>query len=110
MIQIPYNLRMLAGEEETRMGERIFRAGRVRVVEQSAKLLRIHVTDDARHEVTFTPEGIGRCTCVTCMETGACRHVVAAMLGSQESGAMDEMLRRKAAASGPKLMRRASER
>ncbi|MBQ7850544.1 MAG: SNF2 helicase associated domain-containing protein [Clostridia bacterium] len=104
MIQIPYHLRMLAGEEEARMGERIFRAGRFRIVEQSAKLLRIHVTDDARHEVTFTPEGNGRCTCATCQETGACRHVVAAMMASQESGAMDEMLRRKAVASGPRLM------
>ena len=51
MIQIPYTLRMLAGEEETRMGERLFRAGRVRIVEQSARLLRCHVTGEGRYEV-----------------------------------------------------------
>lgn len=104
MTQIPYNIRVLAGEEETRMGSRIFRAGRVRIVERSAKQLKVHVVDETRHEVLFTPEGTGRCTCVTCMESGACRHVVAAMMACQESGAMDEMLRRRAADSGPKLM------
>jgi len=104
MSQIPYTLRTLAGEEESRMGERLFEAGRVRIVEQSAKLLRLYVTDEGRYEVTFTPDGSSRCTCAACMEAGACRHVVAAMLMSHESGAMDEMLRRKAVASGPKLM------
>ncbi|MGN0793209.1 MAG: SNF2-related protein [Aristaeellaceae bacterium] len=104
MSQIPYTLRTLAGAEETRMGERLFEAGRVRIVEQSAKLLRLYVTDVGRCEVTFTPDGSGRCTCMTWMMNGACRHVVAAMLMSHETGAMDEMLRKKAAASGPKLM------
>jgi len=104
MSQIPYTLRTLAGEEESRMGSRLFQAGRVRIIEQSAKLLRLYVTDEGRYEVVFTPDGSGRCTCQTCMDTGACRHVVAAMLTSHESGAMDEMLRRKAVASGPKLM------
>lgn len=104
MSQIPYTLRTLAGAEETRMGERLFEAGRVRIVEQSAKLLRLYVTDVGRCEVTFTPDGSGRCTCMTWMMNGACRHVVAAMLMSHEAGAMDEMLRKKAAASGPRLM------
>lgn len=104
MSQIPYTLRTLAGAEETRMGERLFEAGRVRIVEQSAKLLRLYVTDVGRYEVTFTPDGSGRCTCMTWMTNGACRHVVAAMLTSHEAGAMDEMLRKKAAASGPRLM------
>ena len=33
MNQIPYTLRTLAGEEETRLGERLFRAGRVRIAD-----------------------------------------------------------------------------
>ncbi|MBQ8555467.1 MAG: SNF2 helicase associated domain-containing protein [Clostridia bacterium] len=104
MIQIPYTLRTMAGDEETRMGERLFRAGRVRITDQSAKLLRCHVVDEGRQEVTFTPDGAGRCSCLICQENGACRHVVAAMMACQDAGALDEMLRRKAAASGPKLM------
>ena len=104
MSQIPYTLRTMAGEEEARMGERLFRAGRVRIAEQSAKLLRLYVADEGRYEVTFTPDGSGKCACAACQETGACRHVVAALLLAQETGAMGEMLRRKAAASGPRLM------
>ena len=104
MSQIPYTLRTMAGEEEARMGERLFRAGSVRIAEQSAKLLRLYVADEGRYEVTFTPDGSGKCACAACQETGACRHVVAALLSAQEAGAMGEMLRRKAAASGPRLM------
>lgn len=108
MIQIPYTLRTLAGEEETRMGERLFRAGRVKIAEQSAKLLRCQVAEDGRYEVSITADAANaasqRCTCQTCQETGACRHIIAAMLACQEAGAMDEMIRRRAAASGPKLM------
>ena len=104
MSQIPYTMRTMAGEEESRLGERLFRAGRVRILERSAKVLKCQVLDDSRYEVVFTPDGSGRCSCAACQELGACRHVVAAMLTCQEAGALDEMLRRKAAASGPKLM------
>ncbi len=107
MIQIPYTLRTLAGEEESRMGERLFRAGRVRIAEQSAKLLRCQVVEDCRYDVSITADsGAGghRCNCQTFQDNGACRHVVAALMACQEAGAMDEMLRRRAASSGPKLM------
>ena len=104
MSQVPYTLRTMAGNDETRIGEQLFRAGRVRVMEQGARLLRLQVLDEGRYEVVFTPDGRAECGCMTCRESGACRHVVAAMLASQEAGAMDEMLRRRAADSGPKLM------
>ena len=104
MSQIPYHIRMLAGDEETRMGSRIFQAGRVRLMERGAKQIKLHVLDEVWNEVTFTAEGNNRCTCQTCLELGACRHMVAAMLSCQESGALDEMLRRRAALSAPKLM------
>ncbi len=104
MIQIPYTLRSMAGEEETRMGDRLFRAGRVRIAEQSAKMLRCQVVDEGRYEVSFTPDGGGKCSCAAYQESGACRHVVAAMMACQEAGALDEMQRRRAVASGPKLM------
>ncbi len=107
MIQIPYTLRTLAGEDETRMGERLFRAGRVKITEQSAKLLRCQVVDDGRYEVNITAEAGAsghKCSCPTYQENGACRHIVAALMTCQEGGAMDEMIRRRAAASAPKLM------
>ncbi len=108
MIQIPYTLRTLAGEEETRIGERLFRAGRVRIAEKSAKLLRCQVVEEGRYEVSISADAANaashRCTCVTCAETGACRHIVAALMACQDAGAMDEMIRRRAAASGPRLM------
>ncbi|MBQ2954551.1 MAG: DEAD/DEAH box helicase [Clostridia bacterium] len=104
MTQIPYNVRMMAGEEETRMGNRIYHAGRVKLVERGAKQLKLHVLDEVWNEVVFSADGVCRCSCTTCLETGACRHVVAAMLSCQASGAMDELLRRRAALSGPKLM------
>ncbi len=108
MIQIPYTLRTLAGEEETRMGERLFRAGRVRIAEKSAKLLRCQVVEEGRYEVQISADAANaashRCTCATCQENGACRHIVAALMACQDAGAMDEMIRRRAAASAPKLM------
>ena len=108
MIQIPYTLRTLAGEEETRMGERLFRAGRVRIAEQSARLLRCQVVEEGRYEVSISADAANaashRCSCATSQENGACRHIVAAMMACQDAGAMDEMIRRRASASGPKLM------
>ena len=108
MIQIPYTLRTLAGEEETRMGERLFRAGRVRIVEKSAKLLRCQVLEEGRYEVTISADAANaashRCNCLISQENGACRHMIAAMMACQDAGAMDEMIRRRAVASGPKLM------
>ena len=105
MNQIPYTLRTLAGEEETRMGERLFRAGRVKIVEKSAKLLRCQVVEAGRYEVTISADTAShKCSCPICLENGACRHIVAALMACQDAGAMDEMIRRRAAASGPKLM------
>ena len=108
MIQIPYTLRTLAGEEETRQGERLFRAGRVRIAEKSAKLLRCQVVEEGRYEVSISADAANaashRCTCATSQENGACRHIVAALMACQDAGAMDEMIRRRAAAFGPKLM------
>ena len=108
MIQIPYTLRTLAGEEETRRGERLFRAGRVRIAERSARLLRCHVMDDGRYEVTIAADAASaashRCTCLQSQESGACRHIVAAMAACQEEGALEELIRRRAMTAGPKLM------
>ena len=108
MIQIPYTLRTLAGEEETRTGERLFRAGRVRIAEKSAKLLRCQVVEEGRYEVTISADAANaashKCSCLICQENGACRHMIAAMMACQDAGAMDEMIRRRAISSGPKLM------
>ncbi len=105
MNQIPYTLRTLAGEEETRQGERLFRAGRVKITEQSARLLRCQVVEAGRYEVVIAADAAShRCVCPVCQENGACRHIVAALMACQDAGAMDEMIRRRAAASGPKLM------
>ena len=105
MNQIPYTLRMLAGEEETRQGERLFHAGRVKIVEQSAKVLRCQVVEAGRYEVVISADAAShKCGCPICQENGACRHIVAALMACQDAGAMDEMIRRRAAASGPKLM------
>ncbi len=105
MNQIPYTLRTLAGEEETRQGERLFRAGRVKITEQSARLLRCQVVEEGRYEVVIAADAAShKCGCPICQENGACRHIVAALMACQDAGAMDEMIRRRAAASGPKLM------
>ena len=105
MNQIPYTLRTLAGEEETRQGERLFRAGRVKITEQSARLLRCQVVQAGRYEVVIAADAAShRCVCPVCQENGACRHIVAALMACQDAGAMDEMIRRRAAAAGPKLM------
>ena len=87
------------------MGERLFRAGRVRIVEKSARLLRCQVVEEGRYEVSISADAAShRCSCIICQETGACRHIVAALMACQDAGAMDEMIRRRAAAAGPKLM------
>ena len=63
MNQIPYTLRTLAGEEENRQGERLFRAGRVKITEQSARLLRCQVVEAGRlvlpSRISFCPATAG---------------------------------------------------
>ena len=110
MTQGPYRLKMLAGEEEWNAGESMYQRGGVRVLESSATALRYVVAGSPRQEVIFSPDGPARCGCETYQKTGACRHVVAATLMAQETGALEELLRRKAAAAGPKLLSRSEER
>ena len=104
MTQVPYTLRVLAGETETRYGERLYHSGAVHIVEKSAKRLSCKVADGEMYDVVFTDDGESRCSCPIYEEAGACRHVVAAMLKCQDEGAMGDMVRRKAEAAGPKLM------
>ena len=104
MTQVPYTLRVLAGETETRYGERLYHSGAVHIVEKSAKRLSCKVADGEMYDVVFTDDGESRCSCPIYEEAGACRHVVAAMIKCQDEGAMSDMVRRKAEAAGPKLM------
>ncbi len=104
MIQAPDRLKSLAGEEEYAAGEALFERGGVRLMEQGATILRYMAAGTIRQEVTFTQEEPAQCGCETYLRRGACRHVVAATLMAQSSGALDEMFRRKAAAAAPKLM------
>ena len=104
MTQVPYTLRVLAGETETRYGERLYHSGAVHIVEKSAKRLSCKVADGEMYDVVFTDDGESRCSCPIYVEAGACRHVVAAMIKCQDEGAMGDMVRRKAEAAGPKLM------
>ena len=103
MTQGPYRLKMLAGEEEWNAGESMYQRGGVRVLESSATALRYVVAGSPRQEVIFSPDGPARCGCETYQKTGACRHVVAATLMAQETGALEELLRRK---GGPQASQR----
>ena len=96
MTQVPYTLRVLAGETETRYGERLYHSGAVHIVEKSAKRLSCKVADGEMYDVVFTDDGESRCSCPIYEEAGACRHVVAAMIKCQDEGAMGDMVRRKA--------------
>ena len=103
-MDIPYPLRAQAGEEETQAGEQLYRSGQARVVTQSAKAVECVVEDRFPRRVVLSPGQPGFCGCLTCEQTGACRHVVAATLAAQESGALEPLRRRQAAVSGPKLL------
>ena len=94
MTQVPYTLRVLAGETETRYGERLYHSGAVHIVEKSAKRLSCKVADGEMYDVVFTDDGESRCSCPIYEEAGACRHVVAAMIKCQDEGAMGDMVRR----------------
>ena len=104
MTQAPYQLRNQAGDEEYAEGETLFDRGGVRLTEQSPTELRYVVAGTPRREVIFTPDEPARCTCDAYLNNGACRHVVAATLMAQSTGALDDMFRRKAAAAAPRLM------
>ena len=103
-MDIPYPLRAQAGEEETQAGEQLYRSGQARVATQSAKAVECVVEDRFPRRVVLSPGQPGFCGCLTCEQTGACRHVVAATLAAQESGALEPLRRRQAAVSGPKLL------
>lgn len=57
MTQVPYTLRVLAGETETRYGERLYHSGAVHIVEKSAKRLSCKVADGEMYDVVFTDDG-----------------------------------------------------
>ena len=103
-MEIPYQLRAQAGDAETLAGEELYQGGQVRIVTQSAKAVECVVQDRFARHVTLTPGTLGQCGCLTFEQTGACRHLVAATLAAQESGALEPLRRRQAAASGPKLL------
>ena len=63
MTQVPYTLRVLAGETETRYGERLYHSGAVHIVEKSAKRLSCKVADGEMYDVVFTDDGESRCSC-----------------------------------------------
>ena len=104
MTQGPYRLKILAGDEEWKAGESMYQRGGVRVLETGAHVLRYVVAGTPRQEVIFTQDAHARCNCEVYQRSGACRHVVAATLLAQETGALEELLRRKAAAAAPRLM------
>lgn len=104
MTQGPYRLKILAGDEEWKAGESMYQRGGVRVLETGAHVLRYVVAGTPRQEVIFTQDAPARCNCEVYQRSGACRHVVAATLLAQETGALEELLRRKAAAAAPRLM------
>lgn len=97
-------MKNLAGDEEYSAGEALADRGSVRLCEQSALQLRYAVMDRSRQDIIFSAAMAAECHCVTYMEKGACRHLVAATLEAKRSGALEELLRRKAATAGPLLM------
>ena len=103
-MEIPYPLRAQAGEQETQAGEQLYRDGLVRVVTESAKVVECVVEDRFPRRVMLMPGQSGYCGCPLCEETGVCRHIVAATLAAQDSGAMEALRRRQALLSGPKLL------
>ena len=104
MMLSPYRLRILAGEDEYKAGELLVERGGVRLSEQSAEQIKYTVAGDARREIIFSASAQPQCACDTYREKGACRHLVAATLMARESGALDELMRRKAMAAAPLLM------
>ena len=104
MMLSPYRLRILAGEEEYKAGELLVERGGVRLSEQSAEQIKYTVAGEIRREITFSAAAPAQCGCDICREKGACRHLVAATLTARESGALDELFRRKAMAAAPLLM------
>lgn len=97
-------LKTLAGEEEYQAGEALLAHGGVRLLEQSATLLRYAVSDGGRQDIAFSTAGPAECHCATYAEKGACRHLVAVTLEARRSGTLEELARRRAAAAGPALM------
>lgn len=103
-MQIPYLLRLQAGETEYQAGETLMREGQARVIHQTAKSVVCAVEDGFTRRVTLLPGRPGICSCAAWEQQGACRHVVAALLSAQESSAMEPLLRRQASEAAPRLL------
>lgn len=64
MTQVPYTLRVLAGETETRYGERLYHSGAVHIVEKSAKRLSCKGSRMAKCTMWYSSDdGESRCSC-----------------------------------------------
>ncbi len=97
-------LKTLAGDEEYRAGEALSEHGCVRLAEQSAAQLRYTVSDGCRQDIVFSAAAPAECHCTAFGDRGACRHLVAATLAARQSGALEELFRRRAVTAGPLLM------
>ena len=104
MSQGSFRLKQLAGDEEYEAGSILYQRGGVRSLSSSADSLRFAVAGTPRREVVLRAEMPAQCSCSTHEKLGVCRHIVAATLMAQETGALQEMNRRRAALGAPLLL------
>ena len=83
----------LAGAAETSLGQTLQSRGGVRAAAADPEQLRYVVADQVPREVELTAKAF-RCSCETCMETGACRHLVAAAVEARKTGLLHVLLQR----------------
>ena len=103
MTQGPYRLLQLAGSQEYEAGSLLYHRGGVRPLTQEDASLRYVVAGTPRREVILRADGPAQCSCEAHQAQGACRHVVAATLMAQETGALAELRRRRAVTGAPVL-------
>ena len=86
------------------VGRELFERGGIRFLSGDPQRLKYLAAGSPRREVTLPLTGSPECTCGENTPRRPCAHVVAATLLARQSGALGELLRRRAALAGPELL------
>ena len=100
----PLWMEQTAGQEEYQAGKELDEGGKLRLEEQTPRLIRYTVAGIPPRSVSISGDLNAACDCDVFKGRGNCRHVVAAWLSSEKEGIPERFLRSGASQRGQDLM------
>lgn len=91
-------------QEAQKQGRELFERGGIRFLSADPQRLKYLAAGSPRREITLPLDGSPECTCGGNTSRHPCAHVEAALLLAKQSGALGDLIRRRAVQAGPALL------